>query len=144
MRRDAAGPNPRFATDGLAPALEATARAWVVADPDAVTQSQLDVLIEHAKAGAPDAINDLSDRFSGRLKFGTAGLRAELGAGPMRMNRVVVRQAAAGLMRFLDPGSTVIIGYDARHNSDVFARDTARVVAAAGGRAGNRACEGVG
>ena len=69
------------------------------------------------------------------LAFGTAGLRAPLGAGPMRMNRVVVRQATAGLVRFLPEGATVLIGYDARHKSDVFAQDVAGVVAAAGGRA---------
>ena len=68
--------------------------------------------------------------------FGTAGLRGELGAGPMRMNRVVVRQAAAGLARWLPaPASTVVIGFDARHRSDVFAGDSARVLAAAGRRA---------
>ncbi len=50
------------------------------------------------------------------------------------MNRVVVRQATAGLMRFLPEGATVVIGYDARHKSDVFAQDVAGVVAAAGGR----------
>ena len=57
------------------------------------------------------------------------------------MNRVVVIRAAAGLTAYLkDEGRageapTVVIGYDARYNSDVFARDTAAVVVAAGGRA---------
>ena len=43
----------------------------------------------------------IAERFAGRLTFGTAGLRAELGAGPLRMNRLVVRQAAAGLVDHL-------------------------------------------
>ena len=43
----------------------------------------------------------VADRFAGRLQFGTAGLRAEVGAGPTRMNRLVVRQAAAGLAQYL-------------------------------------------
>ena len=45
--------------------------------------------------------DELAERFSGRLQFGTAGLRAAVGAGPMRMNRLVVRQAAAGLGQWL-------------------------------------------
>jgi len=75
------------------------------------------------------------------LEFGTAGLRGALGAGPNRMNRSVVIRAAAGLTRYLkqEGGAgerpCVVIGFDARYNSDVFARDTAGVVVAAGGRA---------
>ncbi|MGH3308780.1 MAG: phospho-sugar mutase, partial [Nocardioides sp.] len=81
-----------------------------------------------------------TDRFAGTLEFGTAGLRGALGAGPNRMNRVVVTRAAAGLAAYLGEngatrGSPVVIGYDARHNSDVFARDTAEVMAGAGLRA---------
>src|SRR5690606_26442481 len=73
----------------------------------------------------------------GPLAFGTAGLRGALGAGPNRMNRVVVTRAAAGLATYLrehgaGPGSVVVIGYDARRNSDVFARDTAEVMTGAG------------
>src|SRR5450756_115009 len=72
------------------------------------------------------------------LEFGTAGLRGALGAGPNRMNRSVVIRAAAGLTAYLketEPQPLVVIGLDARHNSDVFAADTAAVVVAAGGRA---------
>ena len=108
------------------------AEAWRDADPDPATRAELDALIAAAEAGDDHATGELADRFAGRLHFGTAGLRAELGAGSMRMNRLVVRQAAAGLGRWLGPGHTVVIGYDARHLSDRFARDTARVLAAAG------------
>ncbi|MEO5723554.1 MAG: phospho-sugar mutase [Ilumatobacteraceae bacterium] len=61
-----------------------------------------------------------------------------MGAGPQRMNRLVVRQAAAGLVEHLLRSSVdatrrgVLIGYDARRKSDVFALDTARVCAARG------------
>ena len=108
------------------------ARAWRAVDPDPVTRHELDELLVGAGAGDPAAADELAERFAGRLAFGTAGLRAELGAGPLRMNRLVVRQAAAGLARWLGPGSSVVIGWDARHQSDVFALDTARVLAAAG------------
>ncbi|MGB3910360.1 MAG: phospho-sugar mutase [Pseudolysinimonas sp.] len=104
-------------------------------DPDPVTRSELDALIALAEAGEDAAAADLADRFSGRLEFGTAGLRGELGAGPMRMNRVLVAQAAAGLAAYLlarDPHATVVIGYDGRHNSAVFARDSAAILAGAG------------
>ncbi|HEY8060348.1 MAG TPA: phospho-sugar mutase [Acidimicrobiales bacterium] len=104
------------------------AEAWWALDPDPDTRAELRALLESGDEA------ELERRFAGRLMFGTAGLRAPLGAGPLRMNRVVVRQATAGLMRFLPEGATVVIGYDARHKSDVFAQDVAGVVAAAGGR----------
>ncbi len=75
---------------------------------------------------------------SGMLEFGTAGLRGRLGGGPNRMNRAVVIRAAAGLtayLRTLDPEPFVVVGYDARTNSDVFAHDTCAVVTGMGGRA---------
>ena len=72
--------------------------AWLAVDPDADTRAELEELV--AAAGAGDAA-PLVERFAGRLQFGTAGLRGELGAGPMRMNRVTVRRATAGLVRHL-------------------------------------------
>ena len=117
------------------------ARAWAAEDPDDCTRAELEELVR-ATEQDPDgeASRDLAARFSGTLEFGTAGLRGALGAGPMRMNRVVVTRAAAGLAAYLlDNGATagdsVVIGYDARHNSDVFARDTAQVMTGAGLRA---------
>ncbi len=109
------------------------ARSWAAADPDEATRAELEALITDVEAGADAA--DLGDRFSGTLEFGTAGLRGAIGAGPNRMNRVVVTRAAAGLAAYLrEQGATggVVIGYDARHNSDVFARDTAEVMTGAG------------
>jgi len=110
------------------------ARAWHDQDPDEVTQAELAALIAAAEAGD---VEPLAARFAGRLEFGTAGLRGELGAGPLRMNRVLVTQAAAGLAAYLlahDPHPSIVIGYDGRTNSEVFARDTAVIMAGAGVR----------
>ena len=117
----------------------AAAAAWLETDPDPQTRRELEALIAHAKVGDEAAQQELADAFTGTLQFGTAGLRGPLGPGPNRMNRVVVTRAAAGLARYLNKlhpgGSAVVIGYDARHNSDVFARDTASVLTGAGIRA---------
>ncbi|MFI7484272.1 phospho-sugar mutase [Kocuria sp. M1R5S2] len=155
------------------PELLEAARAWIDDDPDPATRAELAALVDAARAGDGDALRELAERFSGTLRFGTAGLRAALGAGPMRMNRVVVLRAAAGVAAHVrsltdeatgagdgsDPGTRddagrdirddddvrgttvrtgsrrpprAVVGYDARHGSDVFARDTAAVFTAAG------------
>ena len=120
----------------------AAARAWLAQDPDSRTRAELRDLIDRTAAGDAAASADLADRFAGRLLFGTAGLRGALGAGSNRMNRVLVAQAAAGLAAFVleraaggDRTPTVVIGYDGRRNSDVFARDSAELFAGAGLRA---------
>ncbi|MFJ3172860.1 phospho-sugar mutase [Streptomyces roseus] len=109
------------------------ARAWLAEDPDPETAAELAGIIE-----AGD-LTELADRFSGTLQFGTAGLRGEIGAGPMRMNRSVVIRAAAGLAAYLKAqghaGGLVVVGYDARYKSADFARDTAAVMTGAGLRA---------
>ncbi|MEU7402180.1 phospho-sugar mutase [Streptomyces sp. NPDC044948] len=113
--------------------LLARARAWLAEDPDADTRAELARLID------TEDLAELTARFSGTLQFGTAGLRGELGAGPLRMNRSVVIRAAAGLAAYLKgQGHTdglVVVGYDARHKSEDFARDTAAVMTGAGLRA---------
>jgi phosphomannomutase len=113
------------------------ATAWLVQDPDPETAAELSSIIERADSGDESAIADLSDRFDSRLAFGTAGLRGELGAGPNRMNRVLVTQAAHGFAQFLlarEAKPSVVIGYDGRVNSDVFARDSAEILAGLGVR----------
>ncbi|MBH0024834.1 phospho-sugar mutase [Salinibacterium sp. SWN248] len=118
--------------------LIAAADAWLEQDPDAVTHTELEALITDAAQGDEAAIAGLHDRFDSRLAFGTAGLRGALGAGPNRMNRVLVTQAAAGLAAYLlthELSPSIVIGYDGRINSEVFARDTATIMAGAGVRA---------
>jgi phosphomannomutase len=118
--------------------LLAAARAWAADDPDAVTRAELEGLAAAAEAGDEAAATRLADAMSGMLEFGTAGLRGHLGGGPNRMNRAVVIRAAAGLtayLKTLDPEPFVVVGYDARTNSDVFAHDTCAVVVGMGGQA---------
>lgn len=114
------------------------ARDWRDQDPDDETKAELDSLIAEAEIGSSAAVAALGARFGARLEFGTAGLRGELGAGPNRMNRVLVSQAAAGLAAFLlarETSPSIVIGYDGRTNSHRFALDTAEIMAGAGVRA---------
>ncbi|WBU36811.1 phospho-sugar mutase [Homoserinibacter sp. YIM 151385] len=118
-----------------------TARSWLAQDPDPETRAELEQLLAGADRGDAEAAAALEARFAERLAFGTAGLRGELGAGPTRMNRVLVTQAAGGLAAHLleraEQGTSpsIVIGWDGRRNSDVFAHDTARIMAGAGIRA---------
>jgi len=134
--------------------LVAQARAWAEMDPDPSTRAETTVLTARAEAGDRHAVEKLHAAFGTRLTFGTSGLRARLGAGPARMNRVVVAQTAAALAQYLrEAGASltgpsaihttrrstdmpvVVIGFDARANSDIFARDTAEIMAGAQVRA---------
>jgi phosphomannomutase len=113
--------------------LIAQAQAWLTEDPDPDTRTELARLIDAGDHA------ELAARFAGTLQFGTAGLRGELGAGPLRMNRTVVIRAAAGLAAYLKKqghdNGLVVIGYDARYKSHDFALDTAAVMTGAGLRA---------
>lgn len=119
-------------------------REWIEQDPDQNDRDELRGLLEQAQdPSAPEdqareAVATLAERFSGTLQFGTAGLRAAIGAGPMGMNRAVVQRAAAGVAAHVlavagaEPAPMAVIGFDARHRSADFARDTAAVLTAAG------------
>ena len=115
--------------------LRARLNAWLADDPDEGDRAELTAL---ARSDHTEALAELADRFAGRLEFGTAGLRGAVAAGPNRMNRAVVRAATAALAQWL-PGhqagaaqAGVVIGCDARHRSDEFAQEAARVLAGAG------------
>ena len=111
-------------------------RAWLDADPDPETRSELQALLDN------DEQQQIENLFSGRLSFGTAGLRAALGPGPMRMNRLTVSQTSKGLADFLNSNReqyldtndrlSIVIGYDGRKNSETFARDSAEIMQAEG------------
>ncbi|NUU15907.1 phospho-sugar mutase [Cellulomonas humilata] len=139
--------------------LEARVQTWIDDDPDPQTADELRGLLDLARSAPPAlapghepdptqrqaldarsaARDELADRFTGLLQFGTAGLRGRLGGGPHRMNRAVVIRAASGLADYLlgeldgvSPRPRVVIGYDARHKSVDFARDSAAVLTAVG------------
>ncbi|MDE0493328.1 MAG: deoxyribose-phosphate aldolase [Acidimicrobiaceae bacterium] len=111
----------------MTPSTRRRATEWLAADPDPETGAELRALL----AGDPV---DLERRFEGRLAFGTAGMRGRMGSGPLRMNRVLVRMVAAALaervLQEREERPHVMVGYDARHKSGLFADDTARVLAA--------------
>jgi phosphomannomutase len=117
---------------------QAAAEAWLAADPDPETKAELRALIDASNNGDAAATTELSDRFSQRLLFGTAGIRGAMAAGPNRMNRLVVRQAATGVAQWLldsgrgQAGDTVVVGHDARRNSRAFAEDAAGIMTAHG------------
>ena len=120
-------------------ALAQSVREWIAADPSEADRAELEELLAKAEQGDDAALADLTDRFAGTLEFGTAGLRGEMTAGPNRMNVAVVRRAAAGLVAWLKDmvanEPVVVVGFDARYHSSEFARDTAAIVTAAGGKA---------
>ncbi len=123
-------------SDSLTPALRDAAMRWIADDPSPTDRQELQRVLADAMGGRPGAVDDLSERMSAPLTFGTAGLRGPLRAGPAGMNLTVVRRAAAGLAAFLTAGGhrgdMVVVGFDARHRSAEFAADVAGVLAAAG------------
>ena len=102
--------------------------AWIEDDPDPVTATQLNKLLELGDE------KTLKKYFSGFLQFGTAGLRGPLGPGPSCMNQAVVGRTAAGIVQYMKARSltSVVIGRDARHGSDVFEELSAQIFAGAG------------
>lgn len=119
------------------PALRERIEAWIAADPSPADRAAATELLSRADSGHAEARAELSDAFTGDLTFGTAGLRGRMAPGPNRMNLAVVSRAAKGLADHLtgDLGleaPRVVIGFDARHHSEQFARASAAIMTAAG------------
>lgn len=109
--------------------LRAQVEEWIDDEVDPSAAAELRALLRDGGA------DELADRFSGPLTFGTAGLRAPMRAGPNGMNRTVVRRVAAGIAAWLTASGRsgrVLIGYDGRHGSADFAGDSAAIFAASG------------
>jgi len=117
------------------PSLLARARAFAAADVSATDEAEILALCDAAAAGETAAQAELADRFAGPLEFGTAGLRAPMGAGESRLNRAVVIRAAHGVGTWVAArgGGPIVIGWDSRHHSAQFALDSAQVIAAVPG-----------
>lgn len=99
---------------------------WAQHDPDKNTKEKVEQLIKD------NNLRELGPLFEGALKFGTAGLRAKVGAGESRINRAVVIRATYGLCQYLirkypNKKPKLVVGNDARHMSDQFANDVCGV-----------------
>jgi phosphomannomutase len=116
----------------MANSMKSQVEHWLQRDPDPTTREELQSLV------AQNLWAEIEQRFASRLQFGTAGLRGEVGAGPNRMNRLVIQETALGLGQYMlesNPNAAVdgiIIGYDGRLLSKQFAHDTASVMTALG------------
>lgn len=111
------------------PLLRQRARAWIAGDPDPDTRAELQALLDAEEPAL------LADSMDGDLAFGTAGLRARVGAGSNRMNRAVVIRASRGLadhLRGVHGSGRVVVAHDARSDSERFAADAVGVFVAAG------------
>lgn len=101
---------------------------WLKHDPDPNTRAEIEHLLTTKQT------HILKERFDSRLQFGTAGLRGLVGAGPNRINQLVIRQTTLGLAHYLKKSikdyqkKGVIIGFDGRHNSKDWAYDAAGVL----------------
>ncbi|WP_191257116.1 phospho-sugar mutase [Amycolatopsis oliviviridis] len=123
-------------TTSLTPELRDRAFRWIADDPDDDSRVELQNILARAMGGEAGAAAELADRMAGPLEFGTAGLRGPVRAGPNGMNVAVVTRTTAGVAEWLaaqgHPGGVVVVGRDARHGSEAFAKAAAEVLTAAG------------
>jgi phosphomannomutase len=112
-------------------ALLAATEAWIRGDPEPTTRAELEQLFEAR------ALDELRARMTPPLVFGTAGLRAVVGAGQARMNRATVIRTTRGVADFIAATRSgarslpVVVGRDARLSSETFANDVCAVLGAA-------------
>lgn len=113
--------------------LEALTQEWLRLDRDEATRIEILELVKQQN------VKKLEILLGSRLSFGTAGLRAQMGAGFSRLNSLTIIQTSQGLAQYLiEEESTsvatagVVIGYDARHNSKKFAELAAAAFIAKG------------
>lgn len=110
------------------------AKSYLQQEPSESLRKEVETLLEQSEAEDVRAIELLTDRFLGHLSFGTAGLRAKMESGFTRLNLVTVAKAAYAIGAYAKEcgGETIILGYDARNNSQEFAKEAASVLRGAG------------
>eukprot|EP00760_Papus_ankaliazontas_P015552 PhM_4_TR16581/c0_g1_i1/m.53281/K15779/PGM2; phosphoglucomutase / phosphopentomutase len=124
--------------------LSSAIESWLAWDKNDTTRDYIQSLATKAAqgGGGTEAEEELRRRLLSRMQFGTAGLRAEMGPGNAYMNELTIIQTTQGLLRYLQANYAeeelkargVVISYDARHNSDIFATRVASVFCHAGVR----------
>jgi len=127
----------------LASSMNARVKAWAEQDPEEKYAEAALLLLEAIEDGDKHALEKAQVLFGSRLAFGTAGIRGPMRLGPNGINRVVVSQTTAGLARYLsekplgirDNPLHVVVGFDGRHHSENFARDTVEIFSGHGIRA---------
>ncbi len=101
------------------------AQSWLEGNFDEQTKAEVRAMMQGDKAA-------LEDAFYRTLEFGTGGLRGTMGAGTNRMNKYTVGMATQGLANYIkthvEGQASVCISYDARNNSELFARISADVL----------------
>jgi phosphoglucomutase len=121
-----------MSTNNLLDSVIKKANVWLEGSYDESTKQQVKQLLEK------DDKNDLIDAFYQNLEFGTGGLRGIMGVGSNRMNVYTVGAATQGLANYLKkefaalPQIKVVIGYDCRNNSKLFAQTVADIFSANG------------
>ncbi|MGB5262376.1 MAG: phospho-sugar mutase, partial [Lutimonas sp.] len=106
------------------------AKTWLSGTFDKSTQNEIKDLIDHNPS-------ELTDRFYKDLEFGTGGMRGTMGAGTNRINKYTLGKNTQGLSNYLLQHSAkkqprVVIAYDCRNNSELFAKEVANVFSANG------------
>nr|XP_039265824.1 phosphoglucomutase-2-like [Styela clava] len=108
--------------------LDKACSQWLEWDRNELTRKIISELMQK------NDVNELQKCLGKRMEFGTAGLRAAMGAGFSKMNDLTIIQTTQGFAKYLQQKFSsdlnqrgVVIGYDARHNSERFARLAAAV-----------------
>jgi phosphomannomutase len=102
---------------------------WLTLDYDDETKAYIKKLLKEKPS-------EISEAFYTRLAFGTGGLRGIMGIGSNRMNVYTVKGATQGLANYVlkqpknEKGFSIVIGYDSRNNSKLFAEEAAKVLSA--------------
>lgn len=110
--------------------LRESVNRYLQEEPWETYRLQIQELLQNAERGNANALVDLKDRMEGSLQFGTAGIRAKMEAGYLRINRVSMARVAWGIAAYLasiKAEGGLVVGYDGRLYSQLFAHEMAAV-----------------